>query len=485
MDRGLTLLSKTLSVLVGMVLLVFLFFSFMAGSHIQKNIDDSQIKAASYFSSKEFQPPFQTEDVQVSDFEFNTIIKNKDSFLSRAFEKIQSGNNHIYYEWDSAQNLKYACVVDIQGIKNIRTIYIDSDVSRAHRVVGNSLISLGVVVSVIVLLIGFWFFLEKIVFRYIKDLQEVTGRSLRGDRSARCSFKTGDELERLGSSINTLLDQIEEDEKDFNRIKDGLNLKVAELAKANTDLFQSTKLKSEFLANVSHELRTPMNSIIGFAELLEEGANLERAGDPKYQRYVANILMSARSLRDMISELLDMAKIEAGRFEVEIKQCCVVDLLVGLVEIMRPQAESKNLQMNFLNQIDLPDIETDPGKLQQILHNILANAIKFTPIGGSVSIGAAPRLISETVSGIRISIRDSGPGIPADMLDSIFEKFRQVDSGHTRNYEGTGLGLAICKELSSMIQGKVSVESVQGRGSTFHIDVPIFWESPPEPTLMG
>ena len=237
-------------------------------------------------------------------------------------------------------------------------------------------------------------------------------------------------------------------------------------------------MKNEFLANVSHELRTPLNSIIGFAELLLADAGND--ADPKRIRHLSNILASGRSLLELINDLLDMAKIEAGRMEVNLEPICIEDLLEGLTGIMTPQATAKSIELDCQVEDELPQLETDPGKLQQILYNFLSNAIKFTPDNGQVTI------MAEGVGKhVLLSVSDTGPGIAPDMQDLIFEKFRQADASHTREFTGTGLGLAICRELAELLQCELAVDSTPGRGSTFSVTIPVTYTPPKAQSLMN
>jgi signal transduction histidine kinase len=281
-----------------------------------------------------------------------------------------------------------------------------------------------------------------------------------------------------------MLDEIGKAQQRLRTVNEALDLKVSELAAANVGLYESNRLKSEFLANVSHELRTPLNSIIGFAELLDEIARTDADADPKRLRYIANILRSGRSLLDMINELLQMAKIEAGRVELSIAPTSVGDLVEGLLTVMRPQSEARNIVLEAAVEPGLPPVETDAGKVQQVLYNFLSNAVKFAPEGSVVRLSAARAPRPDGSPGIRLAVRDEGPGIPYDMQDTIFEKFRQVDASHTRSHSGTGLGLAICRELSDMIGGTVSLASVPGRGATFSLDLPLVRKAPELAPLM-
>jgi two-component system, NarL family, sensor histidine kinase BarA len=331
----------------------------------------------------------------------------------------------------------------------------------------------------------FHFILTKLIFSPVRRLRETTEKVQSGDLRIRSQIRTGDEFEQLSEAFNSMLERIDQGQAQLHSLNQSLDLKLSELSEANVGLYESNRFKSEFLANVSHELRTPLNSIIGFAELLEEIASTEAEPNPKRLRYISNILTSGRSLLEMINELLDMAKIEAGRMEVNIEPTSAGDLIEGLVGIMRPQAEAKAMTVRTVIAQRLPVIETDPGKLQQILFNFLSNAIKFTPAGGTVTISADRVTRQDNSTGVRLAVADTGPGIPYDMQDVIFEKFRQIDASHTREHTGTGLGLAICRELAQMLNATVSFVSEPGRGATFFVDLPLTHQPAAPPPLMA
>jgi two-component system sensor histidine kinase BarA len=155
----------------------------------------------------------------------------------------------------------------------------------------------------------------------------------------------------------------------------------------------------------------------------------------------------------------------------------ISDLLEGLQAIMRPQAEAKSIDLSMRIPPGLPPVETDAGKLQQILFNFLSNAIRFSQQEGGIVIAVHRVSRQEGAPGIRISVTDEGPGVPYDMQDVIFEKFRQVDASHTRAHSGTGLGLAICRELASLLGATVSLVSEPGHGATFSVEIPSAWQN--------
>jgi signal transduction histidine kinase len=334
------------------------------------------------------------------------------------------------------------------------------------------IIAAGLLGSLLAVLV-FYLILTKLILSPVRELRKTAERVQEGDLAIRSAIHTGDEFQQLSEAFNAMLGRVEASQAQLRSMNESLDLKINELAEANVGLFESNRFKSEFLANVSHELRTPLNSIIGFAELLEEVATGEAAPDPKRRRYLRNILSSGRALLEMINELLDMAKIEAGRMEVTIEATSVTDIIEGLVGIMRPQAEARSIDLTAHLGANVPLIETDPGKLQQILFNFLSNALKFTPEGGTVTISADRVTRLDHSQGVRLAVSDSGPGIAEDMQDLIFEKFRQADGGHTREHPGTGLGLAICKDLAEMLGATVSFVSTPGSGATFYVDMPL------------
>ena len=331
----------------------------------------------------------------------------------------------------------------------------------------------------------FYFILKKLIFSPVRKLRDAAEKVQSGDTEIRANIQTGDELEELAAAFNSMLARLTEGRQQLQKMNETLDLRVSELAEANFGLFESNRLKGEFLASVSHELRTPLNSIIGFSELLTEMAKHDEHADDKRKRYLKNILQSSRSLLEMINDLLEMAKIEAGRVELNIATTNVAELLGGLQALMSPQAEARQVRLGTQFRGNLPTIETDPGKLQQILYNFLSNAIKFTPADGEVTLIAERVTRQGNSPRVRLSVSDSGPGIPSDMQETIFEKFRQVDASHTREHQGVGLGLAICRELADMLGASLSVVSNPGEGAVFSVEVPVVYEPPKPKPLMG
>lgn len=247
--------------------------------------------------------------------------------------------------------------------------------------------------------------------------------------------------------------------------------KQMELEESNRELKHADRLKSEFLANMSHELRTPLTVINAFVEMLINGTG--GVVNDTQRDYLKEIEDSSNHLLHLISDLLDMAKIDAGRMEVRLEPVDLAELMDSLQAGLSALAARAGLCLEIGIPLGLPPVHADPVKLRHILTNLLDNAIKFTPQGGRVRVEAT-RQVRPGKDFILVSVADTGPGIPPEHLERIFDKFRQVDGSNTRNHRGTGLGLALCKSLVEIQGGSIWVESRTGEGAHFSFTVPAF-----------
>jgi len=334
----------------------------------------------------------------------------------------------------------------------------------------------GGVLAGLLAIVTFAIITQRLILRPVRHLRDVADKATEGDLTVRSTIRTGDELQRLGESYNEMLAATADQHAKLRQANRALDLKLSELAEANVTLFQANKVKTEFLTNISHELRTPLNSIIGFADLLCDQE------DERIVRYGQNISSSAKHLLNMINDLLDLAKIQAGKAQVRLDRVSVSDTCQTLAALMKPMADKKQLNLTAELADDLPIIETDAGKLQQILYNLLSNAIKFTPAGGDVmlrAIAQAHHRAGKDVPEVAVSVTDTGPGIPESAQEQIFEKFYQADRTLTRQVEGTGLGLAIARELTNLLGGRLTLNSTPGHGAEFTLNLPV--EPPKEP----
>ncbi len=320
-------------------------------------------------------------------------------------------------------------------------------------------------------IIVFYLITTRLILQPVRVLRNTAEKVAQGDLTIRSAIFTGDEFQQLSETFNAMLGTLQASQNQLEATNRSLDTRLDELAQRNVDLFQANRLKSEFLTNVSHELRTPLNVIIGFTELL--GSDKQVTGDPRMARYLENIQHSARQLLELINDLLDLAKIEAGKLVLRMERVNVPDICESLINFMKPLAQKKNIEAALAVEGQIPLIRTDPGRIQQILYNFLSNAIKFTPPDGRVRVAIS--LVEP--SWIKVTIRDTGPGIPPEHQRDIFEKFRQLDASVTRQHSGTGLGLAISKELAAMLGAKIELVSAAGEGAAFSLIIPL--EAPP------
>ena len=257
-----------------------------------------------------------------------------------------------------------------------------------------------------------------------------------------------------------------------------------ELERLSSELLRVNRMKSEFLANVSHELRTPLNAIVGFVDLLREGVYGELA--PRQVKPVERIEASANHLRHLVDQVLDLAKMAAGRLEIHTETIDLRPFVLDVASEIESLVNEKGLSLSLVMGAALPRIKTDPTHLRQILMNLLGNAVKYTDEGGIVirtrlvdslpDSGAAPERAPYTTNPwIGIQVIDTGIGIAREDQTRIFEEFEQINAGprgHSAE-RGTGLGLAISRRLASLIGGMVELDSELGKGSTFTLWLPV------------
>lgn len=267
------------------------------------------------------------------------------------------------------------------------------------------------------------------------------------------------ELQRLRLEADALRAELDETNQ-------GVLALYAELDEQADQLREVSELKSRFLSYMSHEFRTPLGSILSMTRLLEDG--MDGPLTEEQRRQVRFISTSTSELREMVDDLLDLAKIEAGRITISPAWFDLMDLFSALRGMFRPLVEGNQVDLLFEDPPVMPMLYTDDKKLAQILRNFISNALKFTPSGQVV---VSTQL--EGGSAVRFSVRDTGIGIPAELQSTLFEDFVQVDTPLQKRLRGTGLGLSLCKRFAELLGGHVGVESEIGTGSNFYVVLPL------------
>jgi signal transduction histidine kinase len=318
-------------------------------------------------------------------------------------------------------------------------------------------------VTALLIMGGSYVIVRYVIVKPVKHLKEVSDAISAGELNVRSEIQTGDEFEDLSHAFNRMLRNLVNMQDRLRKVNGDLDRKVDELAQANLALYESNRLKSDFLATMSHELRTPLNSVLGFSDVLLSSNGLTE----KQMRWAQNIHSSGNQLMNLITDILDLAKIEAGKMQVRLSRFNIADICEGMLTMFRPLAEKKNIDLRGAFAANVPLVRQDEVKLQQVLSNLLSNAIKFTPEGGRVKLEAsveAPYLV--------LTVTDTGVGIALEEQELVFEKFRQGGNNLiTREHGGTGLGLSIVRELAKLLGGEVTLQSELGRGSTFTVRV--------------
>lgn len=266
-------------------------------------------------------------------------------------------------------------------------------------------------------------------------------------------------IERLQNETAALREELDETNQ-------GVLALYAELDNQAEELRQASDLKSRFLSYMSHEFRTPLGSILSIASLLSD--ELDGPLSDEQHKQVAFVSTAARELSDMVDDLLDLAKIEAGRITISPAWFTMLDLFAALRGMFRPIVDASAVDLIFEEPVGLPRLYTDDKKLGQILRNFIANSLKFTTRG---EVRVSARLEGE--QHIRFAVSDTGIGIAPELHGALFEDFSQVDSPLQKRLRGTGLGLSLCKRFAALLGGEVGVDSTPGVGSTFFVIIPL------------
>ncbi len=285
-----------------------------------------------------------------------------------------------------------------------------------------------------------------------------------------------EELQQQNQELLSALEELQERQEELVQLNcelDETNRGVfalySELTDKANELQRAYDLKSQFLSSLSHEIRTPINCIVTLSRILIDG--MDGSLNPEQEKQVSYIQQSAEALLTLVNDLLDIAKIEAGKVSIHPVECEVADLFAGLRGMFRSLFTKGGISLIFEEPQGLPALYTDEGKLLQILRNFLSNALKFTEKG---EVRVAATVKSETA--ITFSVADTGIGISLEDRQRIFDEFTQIENSRQKQFKGTGLGLPLAKKLAHLLGGSVGMKSEPGVGSTFFVTIPIVWK---------
>lgn len=326
----------------------------------------------------------------------------------------------------------------------------------------NALMFGGAGICITVFIIGFlMFMINKVVLNPLKELEDKGRQISSGILDARVEIKTNDELEVLGHNFNMMASSLG---KSHEQLEKKVSMATMDLEKANIELLKLDKLKSDFLTNMSHELRSPLTAARGGVTYLERTIQ-----NPDAFQYLTIVEKNLTRLTGLINNLFDFTKLEAGKIEWEFNWENITTLVEEVIEIMSPIAMEKNISVEFVNPGNIYAL-IDLERMEQVLVNILDNAIKFSPDNSIIQIG-----LEKTKGRVEIFIKDQGPGIDEELFENIFEKF--YTGQKNQHNKGSGMGLAISKVIVNAHEGAIKVKSRQGSGASFYILLPFMQKS--------
>jgi signal transduction histidine kinase/CheY-like chemotaxis protein len=395
--------------------------------------------------------------------------KIDDVWSSPLVDELHGTEGKIAYS-QGKDNMTFVSLLK-DGEDEIGYVAITLSTAKENQAIHNFLfrmIGLATLALIACIFLSFW--IARRISNPIHKLNDGANLISNGQLGLEIDINSNDEIGDLAKSFNIMAEKLK---SSYESLEQKVEERTEELAITNEQLQEASQAKSEFLANMSHELRTPLNSIIGFSEVLQDKTFGEL--NEKQTRYIGNILTSGKHLLELINDILDISKVEAGKVELKYEEFSLLDLLSESQTLVNTMASKKNISLESKVEEGITRITADLTRLKQIMYNLLSNAIKFTPDGGRVSVDAKS---SDDMA--QISVEDTGIGIRKEEQEKVFEEFYQIDGSYARQYQGTGLGLALTKRLVELHGGKIWVESEVDKGSKFTFTIPLRLKESPK-----
>jgi len=499
--RGKLFIALTLLILAISLFLYFYFPVQLKARAIEASLE--KITSISEMVAYSISPALDFNDLGSVKEVFLSARQNKDLIYIQAYDR--SGNRVDAFNTDpridpNAMNGKTNPFLSPDG----QTVHIRQSVVRNNQMIGKiqlgfslhdlqmkvrqarrtaALVSLAVLIAGLLVVFG----ISLMITNPLRHLSETAEKIARGDKSRRSQINSQDEVGQLSRSFDTMVDRLEAARRELEQLNLSLEMRVLERTKDLRNEIQERKMieqelliekdraqaanvaKSEFLASMSHELRTPLNAIIGFSQVL--GDRLFGDLNDKQIEYIKDIEAGGEHLLGLINDILDLAKIEAGKMELELSPVEIKDLLEHCFVMIKEKCIKRRIALELVTaeNVNGLQVSADARKLKQVMYNLLSNASKFTPAGGRILVEAKADEKAAT-----ISVQDTGIGIEPGLLEKIFEEFFQVEGGTKDKTPGTGLGLSLARKLVELHGGRIWAESQGlGSGSRFSFEIPI------------